>query len=168
MGISPFSSTEQGINRGTDDAANISRRSWYGHKANHHTRSLEGPSFIIILPVPSGFLQAVTSTAYCPTNSMEQTPPWELNSRSLNHSRNYPPFMKLESSWLCSQDPITVPCPEADEFGPYQPFYFKTYSNIVLRSTPWYSKFSLLFRFPDQNIVIFVLNSLTYPSLLTL
>jgi hypothetical protein len=57
------------------------------------------------------------------TNSIEQSPPWEV-SKSLIWSRNSLPFMKPKSSLLCPQEPTTDICHEPDESSPHSPTLF--------------------------------------------
>jgi len=54
--------------------------------------------------------------------------------------------MELECSLWFSQEPTTGPYPKFDDF-------YKIHSNITLTSTLISSKWSLAFRFSDQNFV---------------
>jgi hypothetical protein len=47
-----------------------------------------------------------------------------------------PAFMEPESSWPCSEEPATCPCPEPDQSSPCYPILFPIYFNILLPSTP--------------------------------
>lgn len=63
-------------------------------------------------------------------------------------------FLPLESEcWLpCSQKHLTCPrCEPNESFHALQSYFFKIYCNIILPSTPRYSKFSLSLSFADQS-----------------
>jgi hypothetical protein len=54
------------------------------------------------------------------------------------HVRNSPPFMEPKVSLSCSQDSVTEPYPEPDEFSPHphtylDPFLIILYSHLLLR-----------------------------------
>jgi hypothetical protein len=64
------------------------------------------------------FTYTITSS-----NSMEQSPSREADSRSAQ-SRNSSPYMESEGLLLCSQEPVTGPCPEPDESSPHPHILF--------------------------------------------
>jgi hypothetical protein len=69
-------------------------------------------------------------------------------------SRNSQPFTEHESSLFCSQEPATDPYSEPDESSPHLHTFFKINFNIIFPSVPLFQKFSLAFRFLNQNFVL--------------
>jgi len=61
--------------------------------------------------------------------------------------------MELEGSLPCSQQPSTGPYSEPDCSSPHLAI-LKIHSNIIFLSTPRSSKWSLPFKFSDQNFVL--------------
>jgi hypothetical protein len=62
--------------------------------------------------------------------------------------------MKPVGSLPCSQCPISGPCPKPDKSSPQLSTLFpKIHSYSVLSSMPWSSKWSLPFKFSNQNFL---------------
>jgi hypothetical protein len=69
--------------------------------------------------------------------------------------RNSPPLMEHKDSILCLQKWPLIPHLSQNNPVHTHPTYFSTiHSNTILPSTPMSYKWSLPFRFPDQNICI--------------
>jgi hypothetical protein len=76
----------------------------------------------------------------CLINPVEQSSCWE----SFIQSRNSPNFMEPEGSLPCSQEPVTCPYPQSDQFTPYtHTLFLKIRFNIILSSSPRSSEWSL-------------------------
>jgi len=87
---------------------------------------------------------------------MEQSPYWETYSHS-GSQEIIRPFMEPQGSLPCSQGSAIRPYPEPDESSPHLPHCFpKIHSNIMFLFTHSYSKWSLIFRFPNQ-ITVYIL-----------
>jgi len=85
---------------------------------------------------------------------MEYSRPWEACSDSSR--QEIPPlFMEPKGSLTRSQRTATGHYPESDDSSPHtlSPYFPKIHSNSIFPSTPSSSKWSLLFRFPNQNII---------------
>jgi len=61
--------------------------------------------------------------------------------------------MEPKDSLTDSQEPATGPYPESDASSPHLPLYFPEIHYIILPSMPRWSRWSLPFRFSNQNII---------------
>jgi len=96
------------------------------------------------------------------TNSMEQSPSSEVDSRSA--SQEFPRLLrkpKFHYHVIIKDPPLAFILSQINPIHNLPPYFNKTDSNIILPSMPRSSEWCLPFRFSSQNIVS--ISNLSYP-----
>jgi hypothetical protein len=90
---------------------------------------------------------------YYLTHSKQKSSSWKLVV--VQQLKKFPTlFMKPESSICRLKGPATGPYPEpAESSPPTHTIFLYDHFNIIIPSTSWSPKWSLRFRFPDQNFL---------------